>query len=137
MSPLLCNLPDPDPGVPLQMVLLRHTLPDGDGHLDWLIAREAVGGTLASLRLSHWPQSEGPDASVEITGDHDRTWLDRQGEVSGGRGEAIRIDQGALHTCRAVPSGFELEVRWVGAGSQSLLLSSSDGVASLACLRVR
>lgn len=107
------------------MVLLRHTLPDGDEHLDWLIAREAALGPLASLRLSRWPLLEGDTVEVDIARDHDRTWLERQGDVSQGRGTACRIDQGMLQRCLETAQGLHMEMRWAELGTQSLLLSES------------
>jgi len=107
------------------MVLLRHTLPNGDEHLDWLIAREAAQGPLASLRLPNWPLLEGDTVEVEVAPDHDGTWLERQGVVSQGRGTACRIDQGMLQRCLETAQGLHMEVCWAAMGSQWVLLSES------------
>lgn len=121
----------------MPMVLLRHTLPDGTEHLDWLIARQAAHGPLASLRLPRWPLLGRDTVEVDVAPDHDRTWLERQGDVSQGRGTAWGIDQGMLQRCLETAQGLHMDVCWARMGAQSLLLSKSDGGFELAVLPAR
>lgn len=91
-------------------VLLRHTLPDGTSHLDWMLDR-GDGEGLLSFRLG-----EGTDVRsaavfmAERIGDHRREYLDYEGPVSGGRGMVARVDSG-----EAVVSEGEGVIRiWLG-----------------------
>lgn len=77
-------------------VLLRHEMPDGSWHSDWMIERRGVdGGALVTFRVQERPD----DASVCVLsavriGDHRREYLEYEGEVSGGRGRVTRVASG-------------------------------------------
>jgi len=71
-------------------VLLRHTLPNGDSHLDWMI--EVDHGPLVSFRLALGVNPLADQRfQAERIGDHRREYLDYQGPISGGRGGVVRI----------------------------------------------
>ncbi len=125
------GLPDPPTDGPLPMVLLRHKSPLGPPHLDWMIARGASAGALASWRLPAWPERGATVFPIVATADHDRAWLARQGPVSGGRGSAVRVDAGVLLRWSKVGDEARLSVEWDEGGCQSLVLASTSGVLSL------
>jgi hypothetical protein len=81
MQPLLTNL---------RYVVLRH---DGipDAHFD-LMFETGPGSMLQTWRLSEWPVRSVE--SVTRIRDHRRAFLDFQGDLTGGRGTVIRIDEG-------------------------------------------
>jgi hypothetical protein len=104
MSPVPLSLP---------MVLLRHTLPDGSHHFDWLLSRCTLEMAAAdpdardviTLRLDTrpdlWtPHSEGEALDAQQLPDHRRFYLTHEGNVApatpGGplRGRVERIAQG-------------------------------------------
>ena len=94
----------------MRTVILRHTLPDGSWHYDWLVQRAG----LALVPTWRTGQSRPDDAAVESfeaerIGDHRAMYLDYEGEVSGGRGSVERV-----------ASGEVIEVEW---GDGSLVLS--------------
>ncbi|MAY75045.1 MAG: hypothetical protein CMJ31_10085 [Phycisphaerae bacterium] len=74
-------------------VLLRHILPDGGWHLDWLIERPdtSTEHRLLSFRTEVDPiEAEGPFEATAMP-DHRAAYLEFEGEVSGGRGTVTRI----------------------------------------------
>ncbi|MEM9064639.1 MAG: hypothetical protein AAGB51_04030 [Planctomycetota bacterium] len=78
-------------------VVLRHVLPDGSWHFDWLI--EPPDGTsldrLPTVRvLSHPEHTLGSFIGSRLA-DHRRAYLQYQGPVSGGRGEVERVGSGS------------------------------------------
>lgn len=85
------RLPDPNANA----VLLRHRLPDGSWHFDWMFRAtpDAIG--LASFRVTapiHHPETDWFDA--EQLGDHRDAYLTYEGPVSGGRGDVARVVSG-------------------------------------------
>lgn len=100
-------------------VLLRHELPDGSWHYDWLLEPEVGGGENPDERvLIAWRVTERPDqavgqdlAAVRLPA-HRRLYLTHEGEVSGGRGRVRRVLTGECDILRDTASGFEALVRW-------------------------
>jgi len=88
-------------------VLLRHTLPNGDSHLDWMI--EVDHGPLVSFRVAI---GVNPLADLsfqaERIGDHRREYLDYQGPISGGRGGVVRIATGTVTVIETGADRLEL-----------------------------
>lgn len=84
-------------------VLLRHTLPEGGDHLDWLIEDpDDPSGRLLAFRLAPtvpWPPTTGFDA--ERLKPHRRDFLTYEGPLSGNRGEVRRIAGGECRALRA------------------------------------
>lgn len=111
-----------------RMVLLRHTLPDGSWHYDWMIER-SVGAdpeerALLTFRVAEHPgrAAAGTFAAARLA-DHRRVYLAHEGEVSGGRGEVRRVSAGRVRVLRETPQGLLIEgefddlgrgTRWVG-----------------------
>lgn len=90
---------------PFPMVVLRHEEPGGGQHWDVLIARSpqqdpanAHANGLMGFRVPSPPQEAAVGTSLLMTWtpDHDRSWLTREGEVSGDRGVAWRVCAGEL-----------------------------------------
>ena len=79
-----------------RFVLLEHTGHPDDPigrHFDLLLEQSDACET---WRLSDIPQLEGPAVVATQLPDHRLVWLDRlEGEVSGGRGFARRVDSGS------------------------------------------
>ena len=79
-----------------RFVLLEHTGHPDDPtgrHFDLLLEQSDACET---WRLSDIPQLEGPAVVSTQLPDHRLVWLDRlEGEVSGGRGFARRVDSGS------------------------------------------
>ena len=81
-------------------VVLRHDLPDGSSHFDWLIARDdrergADERVLVAFRLAASPAD--PNVSrlpATRMPDHRVLYLDYQGPVSGDRGTVTRVGEG-------------------------------------------
>ncbi|MCH2142687.1 MAG: hypothetical protein MK077_06800 [Phycisphaerales bacterium] len=119
-----CGAPMPTkPIKPLPVVVLRHDEPGGHQHWDVLIARspnldgaELERSGLIGFRVPSPPNQALPGMVLPIiwTPDHDRSWLTREGEVSGGRGFAWRVCSGDLHLVNAAV----VQIDWHG-GQQS------------------
>ncbi len=94
-------MPEPAPNAGasahrLRTVLLRHDLPDGSGHWDWMIQRAPVPDSpLVTFRLDHRPDRDDI-ARFEATSlpDHRPEFLGYEGPVSRGRGRVHRVAQG-------------------------------------------
>lgn len=97
-------------------VLLRHDLPDGSSHLDWLIERP---GCTDEHRLIAFRLTEPPDcsASSEFLGtrlpDHRAHYLEYEGTISGDRGRVTRVAAGQARIER---DEAELLTMWVDFG---------------------
>lgn len=110
------------------MVLLRHDLPDGSWHYDWLLepasaAAAPVGPDARVLlafrvanRLDAGPPREFP---AERLPDHRRLYLDYEGEIAGGRGRVTRVAAGTCRTGGVVigdtPRALPAEAGWASA----------------------
>lgn len=94
------------------MVLLRHELPDGSWHFDWLIERRAGEERLLTFRLA--VRVDEWDGVVEASRleDHRRDYLDYQGEVSRGRGRVLRIAEGEVRTVELSETTVTISGRW-------------------------
>jgi hypothetical protein len=78
-------------------VLLRHELPDGSWHYDWLLSRpDAPEQGLLSFRVFCDPISAVERFEAIPTPDHRRVYLTYEGEVSGGRGTVRRVGEGSV-----------------------------------------
>lgn len=76
-------------------VLLRHDLPDGSSHLDWLLEPAPGASELVSFRVQVRPDDPGVTAFVaERIGAHRPLYLDYAGPVSGGRGTVSPVSRG-------------------------------------------
>ncbi len=79
-------------------VLLRHDLPDGSSHYDWMIQR--AGGPdrpLATFRVrDRIDHSKPPEFPAERLADHRAAYLQYEGPVSGDRGQVLRVADGEM-----------------------------------------
>lgn len=92
-------------------VQLRHDLPDGTHHVDWLVARDGDGtAPLLSFRLPDRLDRLPPGATMtaEAIADHRPLYLDYEGEISGGRGRVARLARGVVTAW----AGDGATVRW-------------------------
>ena len=103
-------------------VLLRHDLPDGSEHIDWMLSQDALG-TLPLItfrlesRLDELPV--GSSLSGCRIADHRPDYLAYEGPVSGGRGSVRRLARGTVlnwvrHTTPS-PERWELDIQWTAA----------------------
>lgn len=96
-------------------VLLKHDLPDGSWHLDWLIGVDGDGTLpLRSVRLVKHPGGLelGEAMPCQIATDHEPKWLHQEGTVSNDRGETKRIDAGEACWIRHGDQSFEVAIRF-------------------------
>jgi len=106
-------------------VLLRHDLPDGSEHIDWMVAQDALG-TLPLLtfrlgkRLDQALQGESLPACR--IAEHRPTYLEYQGPISGGRGSVMRLARGTVTNWqrneKTDPERWSMEIRWPSAVQQ-------------------
>ncbi|MBN8644535.1 MAG: hypothetical protein J0L61_04755 [Planctomycetes bacterium] len=105
------------------MVLLRHTLPDGTWHFDWLLATCTLDAAkdapdvrdVVTLRVTepvHAPGSIG--GTAERLADHRRLYLWFEGEISGNRGRVFRVAAGLWCRRESGPGGFRFTARFEG-----------------------
>jgi hypothetical protein len=79
-------------------VLLRHDLPDGGYHYDWMIQRAATAaGSLLTFRTRVRIDQPGfTRFDAELLEDHRAAYLDYEGVMSGGRGTVSRVATGEV-----------------------------------------
>lgn len=103
-----------------RMVLLRHDLPDGTHHYDWMLERPD-GGALLTFRVAL--RIDDP-ACTRFDGvrlaDHRAAYLTCEGEVSGGRGRVTRLASGTVEALRDLPADGLVSARvcWGGAWAE-------------------
>lgn len=92
-------------------VLLRHEMPDGTWHFDWLLSRpDAPELGLWSFRIMCDPSTLPERFEATPTPDHRRIYLQYEGEVSGGRGFVRRVNQGTVVRITVGADGAEVEL---------------------------
>ncbi|MFG0257788.1 MAG: hypothetical protein ACF8GE_07810, partial [Phycisphaerales bacterium JB043] len=83
-----------------RMVLLKHTLPDGSWHYDWLLATagdESGRGALSLLAFRVYVEVCLPSAAAFVAlrlRDHRPDYLTYEGEIEGNRGHVARVASG-------------------------------------------
>jgi hypothetical protein len=97
-------------------VLLRHELPGGEWHYDWMIQRsdEAVAPLLTFRVFVRPDDAAVREFAAERLGDHRAVYLEYEGEVSGGRGRVDRLAAGVVESLRE--SAERVDVRLAGVG---------------------
>ena len=98
---------------------LRHALPDGTVHTDWLFDLGPDRPGLLTFRLDAHPPDVAPGADIALGRlfDHRRLYLDREGPVGGPdapRGRVERTAAGWLTGSLVDDRGWHLEIRWAG-----------------------
>ena len=96
-------------------VLLRHSLPDGSHHFDWMLARDD-SGSLLTFRLDEDISLGCQRFSGPRLPEHRRRYLEYEGPVSGDRG---RVDRVARGDCEILLEGHEEVLVRVALGSLS------------------
>jgi len=106
--------------MPCQTVILRHQLPEGSVHYDWLLAVDHP----AKKDLLSWRCVKRPDfirvggvVQVERMADHRPIYLEYEGPISADRGSVERIAEGWWSPIGEVAVGTEslaIAVEWLG-----------------------
>jgi len=96
--------------------MLRHDLPDGSTHWDWLIEREPGEERVLTFRLkSPWPILDDRSADTflaERIADHRAMYMEYEGEVSGDRGVVSRVAGGSVEWSSLSGARIELWMTW-------------------------
>ena len=95
-------------------VVLRHTLPDGSHHFDWLLepagtaaGRDPEERVLIAWRLPRPPGQSGPQPIEAIRlPPHRRFYLDFEGPIPGNRGTVERVAEGVAEVLADSPEHF-------------------------------
>jgi len=80
-------------------VQLRHRLPDGSSHIDWMLATDAAAARpVVTFRLASpiHRLEPGQNLAAERIGEHRAMYLDYEGPVSGNRGTVSRLAAGQM-----------------------------------------
>ena len=98
-----------------QAVILKHTLPDGSSHFDWMIDQPEL---VIENRLLTWRCQDRPDqprldqlVAIQLP-NHRAKYLDYQGEISRSRGSVIRVAQGIVDSLVYTPESIEVMIKW-------------------------
>ena len=118
----------------LPTVLLRHDLPDGTWHVDWLIGGDPGGvEPLIAFRLASRPDELQPGQSIiaERLPDHRPLYLTYEGPVSGGRGIIKRLVSGQVAGLSQRGQRWAMTVEWSGSRNAAdcgqLVLEKKNG----------
>ncbi|MHC5113136.1 MAG: hypothetical protein ACYTGP_01750 [Planctomycetota bacterium] len=96
-------------------VLLRHELPGGGEHVDWMIATDDEHlEPLISFRLDRRLDDLAPGdrLDAERTPDHRPAYLTYEGPVSGDRGTVRRLRAGRVVAWRKSGRRWQMEIVW-------------------------
>jgi hypothetical protein len=117
----------------LRTVVLRHEMPDGTWHLDWMLERDSPDERrLVTFRTREPVHESGVERfQAERIRDHRAVYLEQEGAVPGDRGVVQRLGSGRLRWLRLDGEAMSLlvdfgagECGWVGspasAGTGSL-----------------
>ncbi|MEO0482404.1 MAG: hypothetical protein AAF138_02160 [Planctomycetota bacterium] len=120
----------PTPWTPSQRrtVLLRHTLPDGSWHFDWLIQTHADDEARAATFRLVEPVHTLDEADLELTRlpDHRARYFTYEGPVSGGRGVVARVASGIISLDTSAPEALEGHVQFQGRPPQRVRLTQTQ-----------
>jgi len=106
--------------MPHQTVILRHQLPDGSVHYDWLLAvDEPPKKNLLSWRCVKRPDfiPVGGGVRVERMADHRPIYLEYEGPISADRGSVERLAEGwwsPIGEMDVATKSLSLAVEWLG-----------------------
>lgn len=93
-------------------VLLRHSLPDGSWHHDWMIDPGDQRPLLTFRTVALLPEADRFEA--ERIADHRRVYLTYEGPLSGGRGEVERVASGAARLVEDAAGSLVVDVAFAG-----------------------
>ena len=74
---------------------MRHSVNGGE-HFDLMLETPGQAG-LVTWQLADWPLEPGASCAAKALGPHRVAYLTYEGEISHGRGNVIRVDQGNWH----------------------------------------
>ena len=100
-------------------VQLRHTLPDGTSHIDWMIAPDEAGREpLMSFRIDRRLDTlaGGEQVAARRIADHRPAYLEYEGPVSPDRGSVARIANGIVMREWGEVSLRRFEIYWCISG---------------------
>ena len=108
-------MPATPPPEPPHTVQLRHELPDGSWHIDWLIDLDRTeAGRLLTFRLDRRVDDleAGTEIDLERAADHRRIYLEYEGPLSGGRGEVTRVACGRIEAMQNLGDDWAFLIAW-------------------------
>ncbi|MEL6796692.1 MAG: hypothetical protein AAFO89_07690 [Planctomycetota bacterium] len=120
----------------MRTTVLKHTLPDGSWHVDWLIeVDETPRPRVPTFRLADRPdQLRVPTFTAERLTDHRRLYLDYEGPVSGGRGHVERLSTGRVINVALAEDEIQLQVTLNGLAWHWQGARSGNGVWKFNCI---
>ena len=109
-------------------VVLRHDLPDGSWHLDWMLQPGGAACShpddrvLVTFRLQARPDQLacGANLPAQRLSPHRAIYLRFEGDIGGGRGSVTRMAAGEVLTCRVDEAAGRIVVRWDGAADRAV-----------------
>ncbi len=116
---------------PFQTVVLKHELPDGSTHFDWLLSVDAKGEKpLISFRVSERPDlvNESRWVDLEARPDHRSEYLTNEGKIEGGRGMVTRLARGKIFMWKEIHNGWNMMVKWADGELTEYELLSGEGI---------
>ena len=121
-------------------VQLRHEMPDGTWHIDWMLDRDGHS-RLITFRLPDRPDRllKGSFMAAEAIGDHRRDYLDYEGPVSDSRGSVTRLGHGEILEWASDGDEWWITVNWQDGPRQVLRIiqgtahSNSSGSCRIYC----
>jgi hypothetical protein len=102
-------------------VQLRHDLPDGSWHVDWLIAQDRAGAArLIAFRVPRRLDALAPGETVDAVRleDHRPVYLAYEGPISRDRGTVVRLARGIVVAAEMATRRWRLEIAWLDAGGR-------------------
>lgn len=98
-------------------MLLRHEMPDGSWHYDWMLEWDGAPDperALVAFRVSVRPDERvGLSFDAERIGAHRRLYLEYEGAVTGGRGRVVRVARGDMAGLRVAEDSIDVSL-WIG-----------------------
>jgi hypothetical protein len=119
----------------LRTVVLRHDLPNGSFHYDWMLERPAgprgAGGAderrLMTFRTGVRPDDPASSGfEAERIGDHRVAYLTFEGELSGGRGAVSRVAEGVYEADEMLADTLHVVVKFAGVASREIVGRRTD-----------
>ena len=116
---------------PFQTVVLKHELPDGTAHFDWLLAVDSKQEKpLVSFRVSERPDflNESRWVDLDARPDHRPEYLKIEGKLEGDRGVITRLARGKIIMWKEIPGGWSMMIHWDGSGLTEFEILSGEGI---------
>ncbi|MBT4529663.1 MAG: hypothetical protein HOC27_00520 [Phycisphaerae bacterium] len=116
---------------PFITVVLKHDLPDGTSHFDWLLSVDAAGEKpLVSFRVTERPDllHESRWVDLDARPDHRPEYLHIEGQLEGDRGKVERLAKGSIFMWKEIPNGWSMMVQWKDGELAEFELLSGEGV---------